>query len=281
MSPEMFLTLAFLASLAGGLLGSLTGLGGGVVIIPILVLLMGVDMRYAVGASLIAVIATSSGAAAAFVREGFTNVRLAMLLEVATVGGAIAGALLAASVPVPALSVILGVVMLWTAWQSRGAPKPVAANVPPDALATKLRLDSTYPSRGEDGTTASTPYHVRNVPGGFGLMVLAGMLSALVGVGGGILKVLAMDRVMRVPFKVSTTTSNFMIGVTAAASAGVYLHRGQIEPTIATPVALGALAGSLIGARLLPRMQTKVLRLVFAVVVAIAGVQMILKGVKM
>lgn len=280
MSPEAFLILAFFASLAGGVLGSLTGLGGGVVIIPILVLLLGVDMRYAVGASLVAVIATSSGAAAAFVREGFTNVRLAMLLEVATVSGAVVGALLAAHVPVPALSVILGVVMLWTAWQSRGAPRMVGGHLPPDGLAARLRLNSSYPSVTDEGALVEERYQVRNVPAGFGLMVVAGVLSALVGVGGGILKVLAMDRMMRVPFKVSTTTSNFMIGVTAAASAGVYLHRGQIEPAIATPVAMGALAGSLIGARLLPRMKTRVLRLVFAVVVAVAGVQMIIKGVR-
>ncbi len=280
MSTELFTILVFVTSLAAGLLGSLTGLGGGGIIIPILVLLMGVDMRYAIGASLIAVIATSSGAAAAFVREGFTNVRLAMLLEVATVGGAIIGALLAAHVPVQALTILLGLVMLWTAWQSRSAPPPVPPDVPADPLATRLRLDSTYPSRAGDGTSTLKPYHVRNVPGGFAMMTLAGVLSALVGVGGGILKVAAMDRMMRVPFKVSTTTSNFMIGVTAAASAGVYLHRGQIDPRIATPVALGALGGSLIGARLLPHIKTKGLRIIFAVVVAVLGVQMIIKGVR-
>jgi uncharacterized protein len=284
MPVELFILLALLAAFAGGLLGSLTGLGGGVVIIPILVLLMGVDLKYAIGASLVAVIATSSGAAAAFVREGFTNIRLAMVLEVATVVGAMVGALLATRTPNAVIAVIFGVVLLWTAWNSRKAPGATKAADSTstarasDSWSTRLRLHSTYPARAEDGSVALRAYHLRNLPLGFIIMLGAGVLSAMVGIGSGIVKVLAMDRVMRVPFKVSTTTSNFMIGVTAAASAGVYLHRGQIEPRIAGPVALGALAGSLLGARLLPRMQTKHLRTIFAVVVAVAGVQMIIRG---
>lgn len=268
-----FTLLLLAAALAAGCVGALTGLGGGIVLTPILVLGFGVDIRYAVGASLVAVIATSSGSAAAYVREGFTNVRVAILLEVATVAGAIGGAVLAPHVPGGTIAAIFGLVMLWTAWAARRAPAPTAGDTVPDALATKLRLDSTYPSGGEP-----RPYSVHRVPAGLAVMAGAGVLSALVGVGSGVVKVLAMDRLMRLPFKVSTTTSNFMIGVTAAASAGVYLHRGQIEPRIAAPVALGALGGALVGAKLLPKMRTGVLRVGFAILVGVAGVQMVVKG---
>lgn len=270
-----FTLVVFAGSLAAGLVGALTGLGGGIIITPLLVLALGVDMRYAVGASLVAVIATSSGSAAAYLREGYTNVRVAMILEVATVAGAIGGAALARVTPVAVLSAIFGVIMLWTAWQSRKAPPKSTGDAEPDALSTRLGLDSTYPT--PEGPKA---YRVHHVPAGFAVMFGAGVLSALIGVGSGIIKVLAMDRLMRLPFKVSTTTSNFMIGVTAAASAGVYLHRGQINPSLAAPVALGALGGSWLGARLLPKMRVKELRIGFAVVVALTGIQMLVKGVR-
>lgn len=274
MDPTLFTLLVLVGSFAAGLLGSLTGLGGGVILTPLLVLVLGVDIRYAIGASLVAVIATSSGAAAAFVREGFTNVRVAMLLEVATVFGALAGAILAGIVPAGAIGAILGVVLVWTAWNARKAPPHRAGDLIPDPVAARLRLASTYPTR--EGPVA---YGVHHVPWAFLVMLGAGVLSALVGIGSGIVKVLAMDRLMKLPFKVSTTTSNFMIGVTAAASAGVYLHRGQIESATAAPVALGALAGSLLGARLLPHIPTRALRLIFATVVAVAGVQLVYKSI--
>lgn len=275
MDPLLFASLILVGSFAAGLLGSLTGLGGGAILTPILVLLLGVDIKYAIGASLVAVIATSSGAAAAYVRDGFTNLRLAMLLEVATVFGAIGGALVAARVSTPLIATVFGLVLLWTAWNARHAPAPSKQDTsPPDPLATRFQLDSDYPT-----PTGIVTYRVRNVIASFLVMVGAGVLSALVGIGSGVFKVLAMDKLMRLPLKVSTTTSNFMIGVTAAASAVVYLHRGQIEATTAGPVALGALGGSMLGARLLPRINTRILRIIFACVVALAGAQMIYKGV--
>lgn len=284
MSPELFMILVLATSLLAGLIGSLTGLGGGIILTPILVLGFGIDLRYAVGASLIAVVATSSGAAAAYVREGWTNVRLAMVLEVATVFGAIAGALLAARVPVGVIALIFGIMMLWTAWSSRSqrvpAPPPMHADgrpIEPDTLATRLRLHAAEPVKGG----AAKPYLVHHLPAGFAIMLGAGVLSALIGIGSGIVKVLAMDKLMKLPFKVSTTTSNFMIGVTAAASAGVYLHRGQVEPGLAAPVAIGALAGAFLGAKILPKVKVKTLRIVFAIIVALAGVQMIYKGASM
>ena len=231
-------------------------------------------MRYAIGASLVSVIATSSGAAAAFVREGYSNLRVGMFLEVATTLGALLGAFLSAKIPTSALAVIFGLVLLHAAWQStRNAPAD-APGAPVDRLAGALKFSSTYPT--PDGLKH---YDVRNVKTGFGLMFGAGTLSGLLGIGSGALKVIAMDQAMRIPFKVSTTTSNFMIGVTAAASAGVYLSRGYIDPGLAMPVMLGVLAGSLLGARILAGARTQVLRWVFAGVVGLMAVEMIWSGI--
>jgi uncharacterized membrane protein YfcA len=262
-------------SLAAGLLGALTGLGGGVVIVPMLVLIFHVDLSYAIGASLVSVIATSSGAAASYVKEGYSNIRIGMFLEIATTVGALVGACLVtyAVVPKEAIAVIFGLVLLFSAYlSSRPRPEHVSGERP-DRLATRLRLDGTYPT-----PQGMQPYHVYHVPLGFGLMFLAGILSGLLGIGSGALKVLAMDQAMRIPFKVSTTTSNFMIGVTAAASAGIYLRQGYITPRLAMPVMLGVLLGSLLGARLLVILDTRVLRLVFGLVILALAVQMIYKG---
>ncbi len=273
MNSAVFSALVWMVSLAAGLLGSLTGLGGGVVLIPILVLGFGVDIRYAAGASLVSVIATSSGAAAAYVREGFTNIRVGMLLEVATTIGALCGATLAANVPTNAIALIFGLVLLYSAFGSAQRRAAGADDRTPDPIATRLRLDSTYPT--PEGLRT---YHVRRVPLGFALMCVAGVLSGLLGIGSGAAKVLAMDRAMRLPFKVSTTTSNFMIGVTAAAGAGVYLNRGYIDPGLAMPVMLGVLPGALLGSRLLAGASSRYLRLVFAGVVLALGVEMIRNG---
>ena len=269
-----FTLIVALISAAAGFLGALTGLGGGVVVTPVLVLMLGVDLRYAIGATLVSVIATSSGAAAAYVREGFSNIRIGMFLEVATTLGAIAGAALAARTSPSTLSVIFGVILLVSAWSSHRAPKDAGTTEQAGEIAKRLKLDGSYP----DGETQRS-YTVHRIPAGFALMGVAGLVSGLLGIGSGALKVLAMDRVMRLPFKVSTATSNFMIGVTAAASAGIYWTRGFIEPGVAMPVMLGVLAGSLFGARLLAGARVKVLRIVFSIVVAALAVEMIFGGI--
>jgi uncharacterized protein len=267
-----FTFAVLLMSVLAGLLGALTGLGGGVVIVPALALLFHIDLRYAIGASLVSVIATSSGAAVSYVREGFSNVRIGMFLEVATTVGALCGAYLTARISTHAIGIIFGITLLYSAWSSFRDKKnemPQAQNL----LAEKLKLSGDYPT--EHGRQA---YIAQNVPAGFGIMFVAGILSGLLGIGSGAVKVLAMDHAMKLPFKVSTTTSNFMIGVTAAASAGVYLSRGYIAPGLAAPVMLGVLAGSLLGARLLVRIRVPILRVVFAVVIVALGVEMIYSG---
>jgi uncharacterized protein len=269
-----FTVLVGLGSLVAGLLGSLTGLGGGVVMVPFLTLLFHVDIRYAVGASLVSVIATSSGAAAAYLREGYSNLRVGMFLEVATVPGALSGAYLATRMPSAAIAVVFGVVLLYSAWTSIQPEADASAGQPPDPLAGRLKLDGSYPT-----PEGRSEYHVRNVPAGFGLMYVAGVLSGLLGIGSGAVKVLAMDRAMHIPFKVSTTTSNFMIGVTAAASAGIYLHRGYVDPGLAMPVILGVSVGALLGARILPGARVRTLRIVFGMAIATIALEMISRGI--
>ncbi len=269
-----FTAFVLVAAFAAGFLGSLTGLGGGVIVTPVLTLFLGVDLRYAIGATLVSVIATSSGAAAAYVRDGLSSIRIGMFLEIATTIGAVAGAYLGTHVPTRALSIVFGLVLLEAAWQSsreQGSPEGM---LPADPLSEKLKLNGSY----NIGTGLQT-YIVRRVKTGFGLMFGAGILSGLLGIGSGSLKVIAMDRAMQIPFKVSTATSNFMIGVTAAASASVYLSRGYVNPGIAMPVMLGVLVGSLIGARFLPRVPVLLLRRVFAIIVGLMALEMIISGI--
>jgi hypothetical protein len=267
-----FTSAVLLMSVLAGLLGALTGLGGGVVIVPALALLFHIDIRYAIGASLVSVIATSSGAAVSYVREGFSNVRIGMFLEMATTVGALVGAYLTARISTRAIGITFGITLLYSAWASFREKQDELPQAP-NALAEKLKLIGDYPAaRGRQA------YIAQNVPAGFGIMFVAGILSGLLGIGSGAVKVLAMDHAMKLPFKVSTTTSNFMIGVTAAASAGIYLGRGYIAPGLAAPVMLGVLAGSILGARLLMRIRVPVLRVVFAVVIVALGVEMIYSG---
>ncbi len=267
--------LLLIGSFLAGLLGSLTGLGGGVVLVPLLTIFFKVDIRYAIGASLVSVIATSSGAAAAYVKEGFSNIRIGMFLEIATTLGALCGAFLSTIVPSKVLAIIFGLVLLYSAYLSRRPRTRRERNLPPDPLATGLTMNGSFPS--EDGEIRQ--YNAQNVPAGFSLMFGAGAISGLLGIGSGAMKVLALDQAMKLPFKVSTTTSNFMIGVTAATSAGIYLNRGYIDPGLAMPVMLGVLAGSLLGARILMKAETKVLRVIFSLVIVTLGAQMIYKGV--
>ena len=269
---EFTCAVLFTSALAG-LIGALTGLGGGVVLVPLLTIFFHVDIRYAIGASLVSVIATSSGAAAAYVKEGISNIRIGMFLEIATTSGALLGAFLATRIPTSALAIIFGAVLLYSAYLSRKMRPAAQRNLPPDPLATRLRMNGSFPDK--DG---QRNYNVQHVPTGFGLMFGAGALSGLLGIGSGAVKVLAMDQAMRIPFKVSTTTSNFMIGVTAAASAGVYFSRGYIDPGLAMPVMLGVLGGSLFGTRVLVKAETKSLRLVFSLVILVLGLQMLYQG---
>jgi len=273
MTLALFALLVATGSFGAGLLGAVTGLGGGIVVVPMLTVLFHVDIRYAIGASLVSVIATSSGAAAAYVREGYTNVRIGIFLEVATTVGALVGAGLAHVVPTSALAILFGVVLLYSAYRSLRGDKDTAPVPPPDPLGERLRLNGSYPE-----APGRIPYVVHRVRLGFVVMLFAGILSALLGIGSGVVKVLAMDRAMRLPFKVSTTTSNFMIGVTAAASAGVYLHRGYIDPSVAFPVMLGVLAGAVLGARILGAANVVWLRRIFTAVVCVLAVEMLYKG---
>jgi uncharacterized membrane protein YfcA len=234
-----------------------------------------VDLRYAIGASLITVIATSSGSASAYVREGYTNLRVGMLLEVATTMGALIGAWIGGWAPVAAVSIIFGIVLLWSSYLGSQAKLEGISPDQSDALARRLKLPGSYPREGR-----MVDYGVVRTPQGFSIMVGAGALSGLLGIGSGAFKVLAMDQVMRLPFKPSTTTSNFMMGVTAAASAGVYLSRGYIDPALALPVMLGVFVGSRLGAQVLFQTRSRVLRRIFSGVILLMGLQMIWKGVQ-
>jgi uncharacterized protein len=275
MTASSFTLVVWVVSAIAGFLGALTGLGGGVVVVPALTLALGVDIKYAIGASLVSVIATSSGAAAAYVREGFSNIRIGMFLEVATTVGAVFGAFLAGRVSTHVLAIIFGLVLIQSAYQSvfKGSLEN-AQPVESDKLGHRFRMGGTFPENGRQ-----QEYGVRNVPAGFGLMFGAGALSGLLGIGSGAVKVIAMDQAMKIPFKVSTTTSNFMIGVTAAASAGIYLSRGYIDPRVAMPVMLGVLAGAFLGSKVLVHARVKTLRIVFAVVILVMAIEMIVNGI--
>lgn len=268
-----FTLILLLAAYCAGLLGSLTGLGGGVVIIPVLTLGFGVDFHYAVGSALVASIATSSGSGSAYVKEGITNVRLGMFLEIATTIGAVTGAAVAIYLNSNAIAVIYGFVLLLTAAMQQRR-KSDHDGVKGSETARRLKLFGTWPQK--DGTVKS--YELKNVGGGFGVMYVAGILSGILGIGSGVLKVLAMDGLMKVPFKVSTTTSNFMMGVTACASAVIYVQRGIIVPDLACPVMIGVLFGALTGARLLKRMKVGVLRQIFCVAIVLVALNMLWQG---
>ncbi len=267
----------FVISLVAGLIGALAGVGGGLFVVPALTILFGVDIHLAIGASIVGVIATSSGSAAAYVRDQLTDLHIGMFLELATTIGAIAGALLAAVVAPSLLFVVLGLVLLGSAATQlvrlADGPAPLVA---PSALAIRLELVGSYPDRSE-GRIVS--YAAQRIPFGFALMGIAGLMSGLLGIGSGALKVLAMDAAMGLPIKVSSATSNFMIGVTAAASAGIYLSRGDVDPRIAAPVALGVLIGAVIGARILPHLSSRAVRRVFVPVLVLVGLQTLARGI--
>ena len=278
MTPLTFTFAVFGSSMVAGLLGSLLGLGGGIIVIPVLTIFLHVDIRYAIGASIVSVIATSSGAAAAYVRERMANMRVAMVLEIATVTGALTGAFVASHIQSRWLFVVFGIVLAYSAIvMLRHRTNQHSTPPPPDKLADRLRLHDAYYDAAEN---AVVEYRVTRTWLGFILMYVAGVVSGLLGIGSGSLKVPAMDLGMRLPIKVSTATSNFMIGVTAAASAGVYFARGDIDPFVAGPVAAGVLFGAVAGSKLLGRLDSMLIRRVFVIVLLYISATMLWKGWK-
>lgn len=268
-----FSLLLLLFSFIAGLVGALTGLGGGIVVIPVLVLLFHIDIHYAMGASLISVIATSSGSSAAYLREGYTNLRIGMFLEVAAVVGAFIGALLIAVLSKTFLAVIFSTVMFISAYLTIRRQEESDNYATSHPWAIKLKLDGTYPHQQKQQL-----YHVQHVPYAFFAMGIAGMLSGLLGIGSGALKVLAMDQALRLPYKVATTTSNFMIGITGAVSAGIYFTHGYIQSALVFPVMIGVIAGSFAGAKLLYRINNRKLRIIFSVAICGIGLQMLIRA---
>ncbi|MDR7522007.1 MAG: sulfite exporter TauE/SafE family protein [Armatimonadota bacterium] len=276
MNPLVFVAAVAVIGVGAGIAGALFGLGGGIFLVPALTLLFHVNIKYAIGASIVSVIATSSGAAAAYVRDRLTNVRVGMLLEIATVTGALSGAYLTGLLAPRWLYVIFGTLLLYSIVPMvvrRGIDLPPPG--PADPLTVRLGLAGVYH---DAATGREVAYAPRRVSAGAGMMYVAGLISGLLGIGSGIFKVLAMDVVMRLPLKVSTATSNFMIGVTAAASASVYFARGDINPLVAAPVALGVLGGAWIGTRLMLRAHPQTLRVLFIPILAYIGVTMIVRG---
>lgn len=277
MTPILFTLAVLCLSVGAGLLGSLLGIGGGLILIPVLTLWLKVDIRYAVGASIVSVIATSSGAAAAYVRERMANLRVAMFLELATTAGALTGAFLSGLVGGRGVYLVFGGVMAYSALAMLNRLRAAeAAPVPADALADRLGLHGSY---WDEAAGREVPYRVTRPLAGLGLMYVAGTVSGMLGIGSGALKVPAMDLTMRLPLKVSTATSNFMIGVTAAASAGVYFARGNIDPFIAGPVCVGVTLGAWLGSRhLMARVNSTWLRGLFVLVLLWVAFQMLHKG---
>lgn len=268
------LTLIFI-SISAGLLGSILGLGGGIIVVPALTLLFGIDIKYAIASSLISIIATSSGAAASFLKDHLTNLRLAVFLELGTVIGALSGFLISSKIESSWLFLLFGFFLLFSALMM--FQKKVDEHSEIDhPWSKRLKLSNSY----MDESRNKIYYKIEKVPLGIFIMYLAGILSALLGIGSGIFKVMAMDRAMKVPLKVSSATSNFMIGVTASASAAAYFMKGDIRPEIASPVAIGVLIGSWIGAKVMLRMKASKIRKIFIVVLVIVSIQMILKGIK-
>ncbi|MFP4979294.1 sulfite exporter TauE/SafE family protein [Paenibacillus sp. CN-4] len=273
------IALIFLIAILAGITGSVLGLGGGIIVTPALTLLFGVDIKYAIGASLISVIATSSGAAVSYIRDKITNLRAGMFLEIATTVGAITGAFIGGLLAPKLLYIVFALLLLYSALnmlKNRNSELP--ENVEMSPAAAKLKLGGRYYDK---ALKREVEYNVGNVYGGFGVMYGAGVVSGLLGIGSGSFKVMALDLFMKLPMKVSTATSNFMMGVTAAASAGIYMLRGDIDPLISAPVALGVLLGATLGSRIMQRLKNKTIRKLFIPVLIYVSIQMIVQGVRL
>jgi uncharacterized membrane protein YfcA len=273
MTTSFFTLCLLLGSLVAGSIGVMVGMGGGIILVPMLILLFHVNAHYAVGASLVSVIATSSGGTATYIREGYTNLRIGMFLVVAASAGGVFGALISGSLAPATITAVFGVVLLFCGVLSWRRREESEQEGPSDSLARRLHLEGSYPAI--EGWRSYRVYHVTT---GFLLMVLAGGLSGLLGIGAGAVNVLSMDQVMRLPYKVSSTTSNFMIGITAAASAGIYFSKGFIDPGLTMPVMLGVFLGALIGAKFLTVVKARVLRVFFSVLVFFMAAEMIYSG---
>ena len=264
--------------LLGGILGAVLGIGGGMIITPILTMLMGLPIQYAIGASIVSVIATSSGATIAYLKDEMLNLRVAMFLEIATTVGAVIGAVITGLVNGKVLYILFGALLIFSAFnmiRKLRMKDDGVRQTTPDAMATKLRLNGTYFDK---ATGKEVNYTVTNVPGGFAMMFGAGIASGLLGIGSGAFKVIAMDTIMHMPLKPSSATSNLMMGVTAGASATGYYFGGQLQPQIAAPLAIGILVGATVGSRVMQVLPNKVLRLIFIPVIGYMGIQMALKG---
>ncbi len=276
MTPLLFTLCAALASVFAGFVGSLVGIGGGVIVVPVLTLALGVDIRHAIAASIVAVVATSSAAASTYVRERMANLRLGMFLELSTTLGAMTGALVAGYLSPKFLYILFGCLASWTAWHMAKKAKDVAEALPPDALADKLLLHSSFFDKAQNREVA---YRVTRSKLGLGVGAIAGVLSGLLGIGGGAVKVPVMHLAMGVPIKAATATSNFMIGITAATGAAVYFARGDLLPFVAAPVAVGIIAGSKLGSKLLGRTESRLIRGLFVAVLGVMALQLLYKGV--
>ncbi len=280
-----FFVLMLLFSVIAGIVGALVGVGGGILVVPALTLLFGIPIQYAIGASIVSVIATSSGSASAYVRDRITNLRIGMFLEIGSTVGAVIGAVssiaLVRSGYAWAVFLTFGILLFFSAYSSANRISKErkkgseTINLKPNRVSDALNLRGEYYDK---ATKKNIAYVADKVLAGFGVMVVAGLLSALLGVGGGVLKVVGMDSFMKLPFKVSTTTSNFMIGVTAAASTGIYYVAGFVNPFIAAPVAIGIVIGAFAGTKILVRTKPGALRWVFVVVLIVIALEMVRQG---
>jgi len=268
--------IIFLVSIVAGFIGALFGLGGGVLIIPFLTLVEGVPVPLAVGASIVSVVATSSASAATYVQDHLTNLRLGMFLEIGTVAGAITGAFVAVFLPASVLFFLFGLILLYATIvmiRARGIDFP--ADVRPDKTSRILALGSQYEDR---SLNRVVKYEVTRTPLTVFIGYFAGIVSGLLGVGGGIINVPTMNLVSKIPVKVASATSNFMIGVTAAASASVYLLRGDVNPLLAAPLIVGVAGGALLGTRILKVTPPTRVKVAFGILLAAISLLMILKG---
>lgn len=274
MTLYTFLSLLFFIAFITGILGALTGLGGGVILIPFLVIGLKINIYYAMGASLMCVIATSSGAAIAHMQENYSNLRLGLFLITSAVIGAIIGASLLLILKANFIEIIFGSVLLISAFLAFRRKEDNKYSQKSHSWALFLKLPAKHP------LIKNTIYPVQRVPEAWGVMLIGGILSSLLGIGSGALNIVAMDLIMRLPYQVAAATSNFIIGVLASVSAGIYFSRGYIDPVLTFPLVIGVLLGSFLGGKLLHKTNIKLLRLIFSILIITLGLQMIYKGFK-